>query len=508
MKTKLLNTLILSLTLTSSLSALARDNDGEGRDYAYILSGSKNWEGGDDSDDNRWLRLFSKAGEVKTVNFNGVIQIPNQLRANTGLLREGSSKATLILDGRVQCNYEAHMSKKFFNSYYGLVSCSDGSRANDEVRVDSNIGIYLKDVKGTPSTLYASIKVVQKYVKGIKLPQLEATKGQILRFDGELWVPSNYIPDGQATGDVLMWDGSTWMASKISGIQGPQGPQGLQGLTGATGAVGPQGPAGAVGPQGPAGPQGATGAAGAAGPQGPQGLPGLAGANGATGATGPQGPAGPQGPQGLQGLQGDPGLVSLTAGNGIVGTTISGNGGTIAVNTGTAAGQIPMIDSTGKLPASIIPVTAQKIVYIRDSKPSGTNGGTCDSTLGWNQIRDINALNGDTSFVTLSNNSFTLPAGTYTIEVNAPAYLDGYHKAVLADANTGAFVLVGSNARSHNVAGGMEPSTIMGQVTITAPTTYVVKHRCATSMTNIGFGAPASFGVEEIYTQVKIVKLN
>lgn len=492
MKTKILNTLILSLTLASSLSAIARDNDG-GRDYAYILSASKNWEGGDDSDDNRWLRLFSKAGETKTINFNGVIQIPEQLRANTGLLREGSSQAVLILDGRVQCTYVAHMSKKFFNSYYGLASCSDGSRAKDQVRVDSSVGIYLKDVKGTPATLYASIKVMQKFVKGIKLPQLEASKGQILRFDGELWVPTNYIPDGQASGDVLQWDGNAWMASKISGIQGPQGPQGL---TGATGPQGPQGVQGLNGATGPQGPQGL---------QGPAGLPGLPGA---AGAVGPQGPQGAQGPQGPMGPQGDPGLVNLIAGSGIVGTTISGNGGTIAVNTGTASGQIPMIDSTGKLPASIIPVTAQKNVYLRDSKPSGTNGGTCDSTLGWNQVRDLNALNGDTSFVTLSNNQFTIPAGTYTIEVNAPAYLDGYHKAVLADANTGSIILVGSNARSHNVAGGMEPSTIMGQVTITSPTTYVIKHRCATSMTNIGFGAPANFGVEEIYTQVKIVKLN
>ncbi|MGZ3787766.1 MAG: hypothetical protein ACXVLQ_04545 [Bacteriovorax sp.] len=528
MKTKTLKKLLLALTLVGSLSAHAknndkdRDSDNENNDYAYILNGSKHWQPNDNDGDERWLRLFSKAGEVKSVNFKGIIQIPELLRANTGLLREGSSSALLILDGRVQCRYEARLSKKFFNANYGFVNCSDGARVGEKVRVESSVGIYLKDVKGTAATLYASLKVVDRFINGLKMPHLEASKGQILRFDGELWVPSNYIPDGQSAGDVLLWDGSSWMASKISGIQGPQGPvgpegavgpQGPAGADGAIGAMGPQGPqgpagatgaTGAMGPQGPQGPVGATGAMGPQGPQGPMGATGATGAMGLTGAMGPQGPMGLTGPKGDKG---DPGLVSLTAGNGIVGTTILGNGGTIAVNTGTAAGQIPMIESTGKLPASIIPDSAQKIAFIKDIKTNGTNGGTCDSTKNWEQVRDLNSLSGDTSFVTLANNQFTLPAGTYVIEANAPAYLDGYHKAVLVNAATSEFILLGSNARSHNVAGGMEPSTIMGQVTLTAATSFVIKHRCATSMTLMGFGVAAGFGVDEVYTQVKITKV-
>lgn len=493
MKTKTLNSFVVLVSLTLTSLVFARDRDDDKADYAYYIMSPKNWHHNDnDNDDDNWLRIFSKAGEIKSVSFKGTIKIPETLRVNAGLLREGNSQALLIIDGNIQCTYVARLTKKFFNAMYGLVSCSNGSRAGEEVRVDSKVEVYLKDVKGTPATVYASIKVSEKYSKGIKLPQLEASKGQILRFDGNLWVPSNYIPDGQAAGDVLTWDGSTWMASKLgAGSQGAAGADGAQGI------------------QGIQGPQGLTGATGS---QGPQGLIGPAGANGLMGAMGATGATGAQGPQGLTGLQGpagDPGLVSLTAGNGIVGTSILGNGGTIAVNTGTAAGQIPMIDSTGKLPASILPDTnsSPKVVFIKDVKASGTTGGTCDPAKGWEQIRDLNTLNGDTSFVSLAANQFTLDAGTYLIEAGVPAYLDGYHKAVLVNINTQAFVLVGSNARSHSLAGGMENSNIAGQVTITTPTSFVIKHRCSSLMSATGFGAAVSFGVEEVYTQVKVTKV-
>ncbi|MFO0587907.1 MAG: hypothetical protein U0441_10225 [Polyangiaceae bacterium] len=71
------------------------------------------------------------------------------------------------------------------------------------------------------------------------------------------------------------------------------------------GPVGPEGPQGPIGPVGPTGPQGPTGADGPMGPVGP---------------TGPQGPIGPQGPQG-------PGtVVSVTAGTGLLGGTITTTG--------------------------------------------------------------------------------------------------------------------------------------------------------------------------------------
>jgi hypothetical protein len=78
---------------------------------------------------------------------------------------------------------------------------------------------------------------------------------------------------------------------------------------------GPEGPAGPVGPAGPPGPQGPQGDPGPVGPQGPQGP------------VGPQGPAGPQGPGTV---------ISVTAGNGLLGGTIT-TSGTISADTSVLA---------------------------------------------------------------------------------------------------------------------------------------------------------------------------
>ena len=513
MKTKLIKSaLVLTLlsTYASSYAGSDRDKDKD-YDYAYYIMSPKNSHGGKHHGEDKTLRLSGKSGETKSVTFKGSVLIPDSIKVNASLLREGPSQVYLAFDN-VQCKYETKVNRRFFNFHYPLVSCSDGSRSKEEIRVDSKISLYLKETKGFPATAYVSIKVLETYVRGITLPQLEADKGQILRFDGELWVPTDYIPDGQAAGDVLVWDGAGWTASKITstGTPGAQGEKGDKGDKGDTGLQGPQGPtgpagiAGAQGPQGPMGLAGAAGSAGAKGDTGAQGPQGLQGPAGLTGAAGVAGAKGDKGDKGDKGEAGDPGLVSLTAGAGILGGSIQGNGGVIAVNIGAGAGQIPVIGSNGRLPASLI--ESQKTVYIKDIKPSGTHGGSCDPVKGWEQVRDLNSISGDASFASLAQNQITLDAGTYEIEASTPAYLDGFHKAVLVNAQTNGFVLIGSNARSHNVSGGMEPSKIMGTFTITEPTTFVIKHRCATAMANIGFGAATSFGVDEVYTQVKIIK--
>ena len=47
----------------------------------------------------------------------------------------------------------------------------------------------------------------------------------------------------------------------------------------------------------------------------------------------------------------------------------------------------------------------------------------------------------------------------------------------------------------------------MGVVTIEQATTFEVQHRCSVDRTIIGFGVAASFGDSEVYTQVKIEKV-
>ncbi len=154
-----------------------------------------------------------------------------------------------------------------------------------------------------------------------------------------------------ATGQALVFNGSSWAPGTVAGAPGPQGPQGPAGPAGPTGATGSQGP---MGLPGIAGPQGATGATGPAGPQGPPAAfkgawsssasyaPGdavsengssyvaltastaldpaadVAGSGGHWAVLALQGA---QGPQGLQGIQGIPGIQGLAGPAGATGAT-------------------------------------------------------------------------------------------------------------------------------------------------------------------------------------------
>jgi len=293
---------------------------------------------------------------------------------------------------------------------------------------------------------------------------------------------------------------------------------------------GPKGETGAAGPQGLQGPKGETGAAG---PQGLQGIPGQAGVSGAQGLQGIKGDKGDKGDQGIQGLQGlkgdvgAPGLngaqgpagsdatVALVAGAGILAGSNSnatiGANGVISVDVGNGAGQIPQLDAAGKLPASVMPEDTSdsggiKVAFIKDIKPNGTHGGDC-VTGDWRQ-RTLNSLETSEDFVSLVSNQITLAVGTYMIEVQAPAYLDNIHKAILRNITSGAVALAGTTGRSHPNYGGMNSSFINGKLVVSTPTTFEVQHRCTSDRTIVGFGIAANFGVDEVYTQIKVIKLD
>ncbi len=303
----------------------------------------------------------------------------------------------------------------------------------------------------------------------------------------------------------------------IAGAKGDQGIQGLQGATGAAGTSGIDGAKGEQGIQGIQGEKGDNGADGIAGPIGPKGDSGATGAAGITGAKGDAGVQGPQGIQGIAGVKGDTGAegpagsdatVEITAGVGLVSGVIS-SVGTINLDVGINAGQIPQLDSEGRLPASMMPVgsgsgSTQKIAYIKDIRPSGTSGGACTSGA-W-QTRELNTIEGDASIVSLAANSFTLQPGTYHIDGHAPAFVTSQHKAKIVDSGAGTDAIVGSTGFSHNTSPSITQSMLAGVLTLSAPTSFTVMHRCSSTHA-LGFGLASGFGSNEVYTQIQITKL-
>ena len=574
---------LLGLIATALFASTSEAKDKKAFDAVFYVLQKNHNEG------HQQIHLYSKPGEYSSVAFNGVAEIPKKVKLVYGAALSGRDGVQLKFDD-VVCSYEADSNRRLFNHEYDFSECSNGANEGDEIKVKKAIGLQLNLARYSFSRAKASVEVVERFQTGLKIPHIDANAGQILRFDGELWRPADYIPDGVNEGDILAWDGQSWSPSSVVGATGPQGlpgeagpqgpqgpqgpvgeigpqgpqgiegiagvmgPQGPQGPVGIAGPMGPQGPQGLVGPQGPQGPQGeaglqgpkgaqgpqgdpgldgVAGAAGPQGPQGPQGLKGDKGDKGDTGAQGPQGvagadgiqgPQGPtgatgaQGPQGIQGLKGDKGDsgvteiqvgVGIVAGSGANGAITAADA--LSVNVGTGSGQIPQLDSNGKLPASVLPAAPAasagvKVAYIKDVKANGVHGGGC--TAGVWITRDLNNFSGDGSIATLAANKFTLQPGKYSVEAMAPTYLDNVHKAILFNVTTGATEIAGTTGRSHTTAGGVNNSFIEGVVTVAAPTEFEIRHRCTVTKDIIGFGLAADFGEEEVYTQVKIMKLD
>lgn len=146
------------------------------------------------------------------------------------------------------------------------------------------------------------------------------------------------------------------------------------------------------------------------------------------------------------------------------------------------------------------PLTA----ILEDRNPSGTAGGTFTSGA-W-QTRNLNTVSGDSSIVSLSSNQFTLQAGTYEIEATASAYSVDEHRIRLRNVTDSITEADGVNEYARLSSAVQNSANLKHKITIDSEKTFEIQHRCATTVITNGFGRAASFGVDEIYAQVKITK--
>lgn len=145
----------------------------------------------------------------------------------------------------------------------------------------------------------------------------------------------------------------------------------------------------------------------------------------------------------------------------------------------------------------------QNVAFIKDEKSSGTSGG--GFTSGSYQTRALNTLSGETDFITLASDQFTLPFGDYIIEARAPALNVNAHKCKLRNTSDASDTIIGSVEAS--IASAATNSFIRGSFTLTASKTFEIQHRGTTTVGGAGFGGAAAFGDVEVYTEVTITKV-
>jgi len=145
-------------------------------------------------------------------------------------------------------------------------------------------------------------------------------------------------------------------------------------------------------------------------------------------------------------------------------------------------------------------------ILIQDVKVSGTHAGTFTSGA-W-RTRTLNTVAyDDTGAVVLAANQFTLPAGTYLVDIVCPAIDAMKHKARLRNITDATTTLVGSSASAGSGDDDESHSIIKGKFTIAAAKTFEVQHQCTQTMATYGFGRASSFGEDEIYVQAQFTKI-
>lgn len=154
--------------------------------------------------------------------------------------------------------------------------------------------------------------------------------------------------------------------------------------------------------------------------------------------------------------------------------------------------------------ASPVDNSFKRLFHVADRKPNDTDGGTFSSGA-W-RVRTLNSVENDSmeGDASLSSNTITLIPGTYFIEWRCPAYRVLRHQSILYNLTGGYTQIQGTSEYSHNSYNTQTVSFGTGVFTVTETTDFQIWHRCETSSTTFGFGVGANFGIDEIYTEVKI----
>ena len=139
-----------------------------------------------------------------------------------------------------------------------------------------------------------------------------------------------------------------------------------------------------------------------------------------------------------------------------------------------------------------------------DQKSSGTNGGT--ATAGDWRKRDLNTILFDPdNIVTVSNNEFTLDAGTYRVRAEAPAYNVNKHAIKLTNVTDSTDIQQGRSQHAAQAPSATD-AFLIARFTLTGTKSLAIYHRVLTTGTGNGFGVNFGLGDKEIYTVVEIFK--
>ena len=157
----------------------------------------------------------------------------------------------------------------------------------------------------------------------------------------------------------------------------------------------------------------------------------------------------------------------------------------------------------------IVAIPEAQVAYIKDVKTSVAGGPSIAGT----QVREINTLEGDTSFVTIDPvlDRFTIQAGEYEIDASCPAFKSLEHQCYIYNADLSTYDIVGTSEYANGVDGGNR-CFVSGELSLSQPTTFELRHWTRQAQGGNGLGVTSGAqGTNpqtlDVYAMIKIRKL-
>jgi hypothetical protein len=162
------------------------------------------------------------------------------------------------------------------------------------------------------------------------------------------------------------------------------------------------------------------------------------------------------------------------------------------------------IRATGDLIANGYVMGLPKMAIIQDRKPYNIVGGAAVAGI---NVRQLNTIVVDTIGLTLVNNRFTLPVGTYMIFASAICFNVRRHQILLRNVTNNTNTLLGSSEYANNSYAGSTRSFIDDMFTINSIYSFELQHFIEIAQAGNGLGLDNSTAYfDNVYASVKLIK--
>lgn len=178
------------------------------------------------------------------------------------------------------------------------------------------------------------------------------------------------------------------------------------------------------------------------------------------------------------------------------------------VATNSRLGKVKPDGTTITVSSGTISATQWPVILLQDQKASGTEGGAVGTANSW-VTRTLNTkVRDDTGSVTLSSNTFTLPAGTYVVLGSSPYIQISRVQTRLYNVTDSAAAIIGTVEYSAPAAAQAScRSVINGTVTIASTKTFRIDYWVtATNANTYAQGGAVTTGSVEVYTTIQLFK--